>query len=107
MNRQLRCKLAAVLTENQSFAVLRAIVNCAFRQRVNRGGDGPSPLPGATGDGPSPHRAISSIRGRVEYIRPKVCYWAAAIAVGLGIAVRVQAVSTIQFTATSYTTNET
>ena len=40
-------------------------------------------------------------------MNPKTCYWLAALTVSLSIAVRVQAVSTIQFTATSYTTNET
>src|SRR5436190_17183485 len=39
-------------------------------------------------------------------MKAKTSYWVTTLAVGLGIAVRVQAVSTIQFTATSYTTNE-
>jgi len=40
-------------------------------------------------------------------MKSKTSYWVTTLAVSLGIAVRVQAVSTIQFTATSYTTNET
>ena len=44
----------------------RAVINCAFHLRVNRGGDGPSPVTSGNGDGPSPPRPGSSNCDRVE-----------------------------------------
>src|SRR5947207_16023528 len=48
-----------------------AVIDRPFRQRVNRGAGGSSPLPEATGDEPFPPRPTSSIRDRVEYCVPK------------------------------------